>query len=274
MASLDKNKVKHLCVRYGIMAVTIYITFCIMLYTMQETMLFIPEKGAPYRTPKSVGLKFQDLMLKSGNHEINAWYVEAKSPKGTVLFCHGNAGNLAGRVETAKVWVDFGYNILLYDYAGYGKSTGIPNEANLYKDVKTCYDWLIANGINKDEIIAHGRSLGGASASFIAVEESIPFLILESTFTSVPDMAHHQFPWLPTTLLCKTKLNTAERLKSFTGKLKILHSPDDEIIPYEMAVQMANENKVEIIQLQGGHNGVYDHQEEYQQILLGFVNGL
>lgn len=268
---MDKSKVKYYCLRYSIMAGSIYIFFCIALYFMQDTMLFIPNTSIPYRTPKSMKLDFQDLMLKSGDHEINAWYIQAPNSKGTVLFCHGNAGNLAHRVDTAKVWFDFGYNILLYDYAGYGKSTGTPSEKNFYLNVQTCYDWLIENGTAREDIIAHGRSLGGASASYIAVKEQLSVLILESTFTSIPDMAHYRFPWLPTVLLCKNDFNTAERLKDFKGQLKIMHSPDDEIIPYYMAEEMAKDNKVTVNQLKGGHDGVYYYMAEYKSLLKALL---
>ena len=271
---MDRSKAKYYCKRFLIMVGSIYIFFCMAVYVMQDNMLFIPNKDVPYRTPESVRLDFQDLMLQSGNHEINVWYIKAPNAKGTVLFCHGNAGNLAHRVDTAKTWVELGYNILLYDYAGYGKSSGSPSEKSFYHNIQTCYDWLIKNGTAKEEIIAHGRSLGGASASYIAVKEQLPVLILESTFTSVPDMAHHRFPWLPTALLCRNDFDTAERLKEYRGRLKIMHSPGDEIIPYEMAVQMAQDKGIEITQLKGGHAGVYDHMEDYQDLLLDFLRTL
>ena len=232
----------------------IFVGFCTLVYFYQDKIIFIPTVGKVLSTPEDLSLNFTNLKLKSHENTIHAWYVPSMVNHGTVLFCHGNGGNLAHRLRTVQMWYSLGYSIMIFDYAGYGESTGEVSEKSCYDDVSTCYEWLIKKGVAKESIIAHGRSLGGGVASYIAQKHEISSLILESTFTSVADMAAHQFPWLPTSLLCRTEFPTFKRLGDYSGKLLILHSSEDQIIPYHMGLANAKMGGVELITLQGGHN--------------------
>ena len=142
------------------------------------------------------------------------------------------------------------------------------------KNADAVYNWLIQKGISQDSIIAHGRSLGGASAAYIATTKKLKGLILESTFTSIPDMASYRFPWLPTSILCTTKLDTGERVKSYQGKTLVLHSPDDQVIPFQMGKELAETTSTELVLLKGGHNDVFLQRQRYKLALEKFLNSL
>ncbi|MCM8530241.1 MAG: alpha/beta hydrolase [Lentisphaeraceae bacterium] len=257
--------------RIFILLSVVYLGLAFLIFFFQNSLVFIPTKGAPERNPSMIGLKYEDLLLESAGHKINAWFVPHSSAKGTIFFAHGNAGNLGHRLTTVQLWHELGYNIMLYDYSGFGKSEGSPSEENVYKNADAVYNWLIKRGTDKDSIIAHGRSLGGASAAYIATKENLKALILESTFTSVPDMAHYRFPWLPTSLICTTKLDTERRVKNYQGKVLVFHSPDDEVIPFQMGQELAKSTNTELVLLQGNHNAVFSQRAKYKVSLEKFL---
>ena len=97
----------------------VYIVLCLGVYFFQAKLVFVPTKGEPVNTPENLGLEYEELFLKSGSESIHAWFVPAKESRGTVLFCHGNAGNLGHRLSTVKIWHELGMNILLFDYRGF-----------------------------------------------------------------------------------------------------------------------------------------------------------
>ena len=101
----------------------VYIVMCLGIYFFQSKLVFVPTKGEPQYTPQNLGLDFEDFMLESGSEKINAWFIPSKANKGTVFFCHGNAGNLGHRLSTIRIWHELGMNILLFDYRGFGKRT-------------------------------------------------------------------------------------------------------------------------------------------------------
>ncbi|MCM8535261.1 MAG: alpha/beta hydrolase [Lentisphaeraceae bacterium] len=274
MEKLTSTKLKSSIKRILILLGIVYCGLAALIFFFQDAMVFIPTKGSPKNNPAIINLEYEDLLLDSDDHKINAWFVPHHSPKGTVFFAHGNAGNLGHRLTTVQLWNELGYNIMLYDYSGFGKSGGTASELNIYKNADAVYNWLIQKGISQDSIIAHGRSLGGASAAYIATTKKLKGLILESTFTSIPDMASYRFPWLPTSILCTTKLDTGERVKSYQGKTLVLHSPDDQVIPFQMGKELAETTSTELVLLKGGHNDVFLQRQRYKLALEKFLNSL
>ena len=248
-----------------------YAALCFGLYFFQTKLVFIPTAGEPAYTPKSIGLDYQDLMLNSEEENIHAWYIPAKENKGTVLFCHGNAGNLGHRMSTISSWNKLGMNILIFDYRGYGKSTGSPTEEGCYKDAAAAYSWLKENGFLKQPFIIHGRSLGGGVASWAAGEFNADGLILESTFTSIPDMGSHYYPFLPIGMISSIQFSTGDRLPKLKIPLLIIHGEKGEVIPYKMGRSMAEKNKADFIKLQGAHNSGFEITPEYLPGLKAFI---
>ncbi len=263
-----------------------YIGLAIALYFGQANMVFMPSKDV-LDTPKSIGLKFEDIQLTTkDNVNLSAWFVPAKDNnpigKAVILFCHGNGGNIGNRVSYLPIFKDLGLATFLFDYRGYGKSEGQPTEEGTYKDVEAAWQYLTQERkIPPQKIIIYGESLGGAIASYIAQttaqqnpQNSPAGLILASTFTSISDRAAELYPFLPIRLLSKFSYNSIERLPNIKIPVLVIHSTEDEIIPFhhgEKNFQVANAPK-KLVKLRGDHNGGFlDSLETYRNGINEFT---
>jgi len=212
-------------------------------------------------TPDEAGMKYEDLSIEvPGGALINAWFIGVDNAVGTVLFCHGNAGTMSHRIEAAEIFKSLGLNVILFDYRGYGRSPGSPSEKRTYEDSEAVWDFLVSKKrIPANEIVIIGRSMGGPIAAKLAKEHNPVLCILESTFISIPGVARARFPIFPTKLLVTIKYPTIDYVKDIKSPILIVHSTDDEIIPYWMGEKIfavANEPK-DFLQLSSGHNETY-----------------
>ena len=239
-------------------------------------MIFVPGRKV-FATPASYKIDFEDLYLKTDTGAtINAWYVPAKDAKYTVLFCHGNAGNIANRLETAVFYHNNGYNFMVFDYPGYGKSTGKPSDKGLLSASDMAWKYLTeTRKIDSKSIIVVGRSLGGSAASYLAAKYDPAMLCLEATFVSVKEAAKDVVPFLPVGLICRVHLPTGENLKKVKCPVLLIHSPHDEVINYrhgERLFKIAPEPK-EFHTLKGGHNDCwFIDQSRYAEIFKDFID--
>lgn len=233
----------------------------LLLSIFQSRMVFLPGKTI-FMTPDESGMTFEDLFIEvDSGVSINAWFIPAEDARGTVLFCHGNAGTMSHRIETAEIFHSLGLNFLIFDYCGYGRSTGLPpSETQTYRDAEAAWKYLVeTRNIPPGKIVIVGRSMGGPVAAKLAKEHHPALCILESTFTSIPDMARSRFPFFPTKWLVSIKYPTIDYLREIKIPLLIVHSRDDEIIPYQMGKDLfasAKEPKY-FSALNGGHNETY-----------------
>jgi hypothetical protein len=208
-----------------------------------------------------VGIPGEEVWLTTSDKlRLNAWFFPAPkdSPRAryAVLFAHGNGGNISHRMDIYQLWHGLGVNFLAFDYRGYGLSAGKPSEQGTYKDAQAAYDWLIGKGFKPEHIIVLGESLGGGIASWVAVENKVGALVLQSTFTSVPNLGKELFPFLPVHQLASIHYNTIERLPKIKVPLLILHSRTDTLIRFQHAeknFQTANEPKL-LHEVLGDHN--------------------
>lgn len=183
-------------------------------------------------------------------------YYPSRRMDAAVLVCHGNAGNISGRLDLASLLLEAGAGVMLFDYRGYGCSEGRPGEENTYRDAQAVYHWLTAKGVPGRRIIAYGESLGGGVAAELALREQAGGLILQSSFTSIPDVGAELFPWLPVRLVSTIKYNTRAKLPRLRLPVLILHSREDELVAFHHAEEnfaVANEPKYRR-ELRGGHN--------------------
>jgi hypothetical protein len=229
----------------------------LLLYVMQPGMVFQPWAEL-VMTPDAVGLVFEDIRIPVADHEsIHAWYFPAKQAEVTVLFCHGNAGNISHRLETAAFLVDQHCNALIFDYRGYGISDGTPSEENVYRDAAAAYAWLTTEkGVPAEQIVIMGRSLGGAVAVDLAARVNCRALILESTFSSAADMARELFPFLPVHLLLRFQFDSVSKIGKVSVPILMVHSPDDEIVPFAFGRKLfaAAPEPKSFVEISGGHN--------------------
>jgi fermentation-respiration switch protein FrsA (DUF1100 family) len=260
-----------------VVAVGGFVAFGLYLYLSQDRMVFFPTHELE-GSPGDLGLDFQELMIEVADGErVHAWFVPAPrdNPSGddsaendrpTVIFCHGNGGNISHRLATIEVIHRLGGDLLLFDYRGYGQSDGSPSEANLYADAEACYRWLIDEiGVQPDRIVWFGRSLGGAVAVDLAARVDCAGLIVESSFTSAKEMGRRMFPWFPIGLLLRYQFDSVEKIGRVGCPVLVMHSQEDDMIPYSMGRQLferAAEPK-EFVTLVGDHNerGYFGHEE-------------
>jgi len=215
-------------------AVGVYVGTCLVLFVFQSHLLYHPLLEIE-RTPENVGLSYEEGTLRTPDGlRLAAWYVPADEARGTVLFCHGNAGNISHRVGTLEILNRLRMNVFLFDYRGYGASEGSPSEAGMYRDAETAWRHVVEErGVAPGDLVIHGRSLGGAVAAELAERHPPRALVLESAFTSVPDVAAGMYPWLPVRLLARFQYDTLARIGRIACPKLILHSRGDDLIPFE-----------------------------------------
>jgi len=192
---------------------------------------------------------------------LHGWLYKDDDPIATLLWCHGNAGNISHRLDNLAKLTDLPVNVFIFDYRGYGKSSGSPDEEGVYRDAEAAYDYLVKrDDIDPNRIVLFGRSLGGAVAVDLATKRDCAALILESTFTSAKDMARNAFAGLPLDFVIKSKFNSRRKISRLNLPILFLHGTSDDIVPFRLGrdlFQAANEPK-EFVEIPGaGHNDTY-----------------
>ena len=252
-----------------------YVVIAGLLYFYQDQLVYFPERALT-ATPAQAGLAYEPVRFTSADGvALSGWFIPAcKGPaalgvlppaalahpcaaRGTLLFCHGNAGNISHRLESIRQFHQLGLNVFIFDYRGYGESEGVPTEAGTYRDAEAARRYLVeTRGLAPEHIVYFGRSLGAAIAAWLATQHPPRALIVESAFTSVPDFGAEIYPWLPVRLLARLRYPTQEYLRSVQAPVLVVHSRDDEIVPFRHAEKLyesANSSK-ELLEIRGGHN--------------------
>jgi len=238
--------------------------------------LFLPDRRMA-GTPASVALSFEDVFFLSDTVKLNGWLIKSASPEQspTVLFLHGNAGNISHRLDKIGLLHQLGLNVFIIDYRGYGKSEGRSNEVSLYADAAAAADYLARRGdINYEQLIVYGESLGSAAAIDLASKRKVAALVTESAFTSAADMARVILPVVPTAFL-KVRLDSVAKIKDIPAPKLLIHSRDDEIVPFKLAQKLfdAASSPKELLVIDGDHNGAYALSYElYRDGIKHFLN--
>jgi fermentation-respiration switch protein FrsA (DUF1100 family) len=254
-----------------------YLAFAAIVYFAQPSLIYYPETGRDIvATPMDAGLDYETVEIDTPDGEtLQGWFVPAPDARGTVLFLHGNAGNVSHRMDYLSMFHSLGYSTFIIDYRGYGASSGTPSEQGTYLDAEAAWQYLTEyRNIDPERIILFGESLGGAVAAWLAAREKPGALVLASSFTSVPDMAAKLFPILPVRLLSRFEYDTLKSLKSVSCPVFIAHSPEDEVVPYVQgrALYAAAPEPKQFLQLQGGHNrGLIFVRKEWADELDRFI---
>ena len=254
----------------------VYLAFAGFLFIFQSHYIYYPERVLSV-TPHSIGLQFESVSFETTDGvQLSGWFVPSESARGVILFCHGNAGNISHRLDSIQIFHQLGLDVFIFDYRGYGQSEGKPTEQGTYKDAEAAWRYLIEERqVKPNEVIIFGRSLGGAVASWLAQSHTPGGLILESTFTSLPDIAAGLYPYLPVRLLLRFEYNTAEYLGRVDCPVLIVHSRDDEIMPFNHGQQLfesAKEPK-KFLEITGTHNnGFITSGKRYEDGLHTFIS--
>jgi len=268
------NKIMLRIVIYLISGIVLMAIFAKYL---ERRNLFFPFKTIEY-TPKLAGLSYEDIYFATrDNKKINGWFIPAKDAKYTILFFHGNAGNISHRLDKIKIFHDLGLNIFIIDYRGYGKSEGSPSEAGLYLDAKAAYSYLVDNcKMKSSSIILYGESLGGAIALELATKVNASAVITEETFTSMRDIAKDIYPFLPS-FFVSDRFNSLSRIEKVSIPKLIIHSKDDKMIPFSNAQKLydkAKEPKA-LAAINGSHNDAFiESEKNYKNYIREFIKGI
>lgn len=258
-----------------------YALLVALLWVRQDGMLFLPS--IPSRelvaTPAAVGLDYETVALETSDGEtLHGWFVPARPERAVLLFFHGNAGNISHRLDSLRIFHELGLSVLMIDYRGYGRSTGRPSEQGTYEDALAAWRHLVeGRGVEPGRIILFGRSLGGAVAAWLAAQHTPGALIVESAFRSVPDMAAEIYWFLPVRLLARIEYPVERLLEQVRAPVLVVHSRDDEIIPFSHgeALHAAAGPGSELLVLGGDHNtGFLADEARYRAGLEAFLAGL
>ena len=238
-----------------------YGVLLVLMYALQSRLLYLPDVAGTglATTPASIGLDFESVDLTTPDGiRLHGWYLPVREARRVVLFCHGNAGNISHRLDSLRIFHDLGLAVLIFDYRGYGDSAGRPTEAGTYADAATAWRWLReARGYRSSEIVLFGRSMGAAVAAELATRVEPAAVILESAFTSVPDLAARYYWYLPVRQLARLRYPTIEQVARIKAPVLVVHSRDDEIVPFEhgLAIFARADEPKSLLEIAGDHNG-------------------
>lgn len=256
------------------------IIYC-MLRWFEYSQVYHPSADLA-ASPQSLGRPFEDVFIPVEKEKIHAWYFPAdRAPPPArplaVMVCHGNAGNISYRLDLAALLLEARASVLLFDYRGYGSSSGKPGEEATYKDAQAAYGWLRGKGFATNRIVAYGESLGGGVASELALREPLAGVVLQSTFTSIPDVGAELFPWLPVRWVGTIKYDTRSKLPRIKIPVLIIHSPNDNLIRFQHAQKnfaAANSPKY-LCEIGGGHDdGIFVTRRQFLDGITKFLLSL
>jgi len=231
-----------------------------MLRQFEHSQVYYPQRQLE-ASPNELRRPFEDARFKSSDGvQLHGWFFPANtnSPRAHLAFliCHGNAGNISHRLGLCGGLLGTGASVFVFDYRGYGQSEGRPGEEGTYLDAQAAHAWLRQKGFRGEHIIAFGESLGGGVASELALRETLGGIVLQSTFTSIPDIGAELFPWLPVRWISTIKYDTQVKLPRINVPVLVMHSREDDLIRFHHAEQIfaaANEPKF-LCELRGSHN--------------------
>jgi hypothetical protein len=242
---------------------------------IEKNFIFFPTRSLAF-TPREWGMDFEDVFFAAPDGvRLNAWLIEAGDDVPMVLWFHGNAGNIADRVDNARLLVKHGLSLLMVEYRGYGNSEGEPSEHGIYRDGQAAFDYLIAQGIQPENLVVFGRSLGSAVAVRVASDNPCAGVILETPFTNMAEMARFHYPIIPGLGRFSGKFNSIDRIGSISAPILFIHGDADELVPLKFGRKLfeAATSEKQFYLIPGAHhNDTYlVGGQRYFDTFTGFV---
>ena len=258
-------------------AAAVYLLLLLLAMIFEESLIFFPSQY-PEGNWRPRDLEFEDAWFTAADGvKLHGWYVPCNAPRAVVLFAHGNAGNLSDRAEMLRyLQGPLRASVMIFDYRGYGRSEGQPNEEGVLADARAARAWLAQRaGVREQDIVLLGESLGGGVMVDLAAKDGARGLVLENSFTSLADVAGHHYPFFPARAMMRNRLDSLAKIGQYHGPLLIRHGDADTIIPFEQAQRLfaaANEPKRLLVVPGGDHND--PPTREYLAALDQFLAGL
>ena len=224
---------KHVFLSILFLLAAAFVAGWIYLRRFERAQLYAPSSGIEL-TPAHFRLRYQDVQFVAADGTtLTGWWIPANRPRGTVVYCHGNAGNVGSNAHVAPEFFRRGFNLLLWDYRGYGLSGGRPSEKGLYDDARAAFD--AARSMSGDlPIVVYGNSLGAAVAVQLAKDRPVAGLVVQGGFASAADMARRLYPRIPLHRVLSVSYDSAAVAATLDGLPKLFgHSPTDETVPFQ-----------------------------------------
>ena len=249
-----------------------YLLILLFMYIFQRTFMYHPNVKNTDST--TVQFKYKEVYIESEKDiKLKSWHSYLNPNKKTILFFHGNAGELGARTYKLNKFNDLDLNFLIISWRGFSGNNGKPTEQGLYKDAQKAVEWLEKKGINKKDIVLYGESLGTGIAVELATKSKYSGIILESPYTSMIDMGKRFYPFLPISILQKDKYNSLKKLSMIKSPILVLHGKSDTLVPFYMGKKIydaANEPKYYYFPDHDNHMMTYD--QDMLRTLSNFVN--
>lgn len=244
------------------------------LYFNQRDILYNPITTAADITKWAQSGAITVDIPTSDGLTLHSWYWQPADKKPVILLFHGNSGNIESRAFKAQILNDAGYGVLLAEYRGFGGNNGDITQDGLYEDAHAHLGWLNSHGIETQNVILYGESLGTGVATYLAAQENVKAVILEAPYTSIMDVAAERYPYAPVRPLLKDKFMSIDNIVNTQAPVLIVHGTQDTTVPLhhgEDIFKAANDAKTMIV-LNAGHNDLYDHGAD--KAIINFLSTL
>jgi alpha-beta hydrolase superfamily lysophospholipase len=259
-----------------LLAAGLYLLFFVAVWAFQERIMFSGRRAEITQTPESLHWPYEDVWVDVAGGRTHGWWLPLENPKGTVLFSHGSGKNIAHYLDDAQYFRDNGFSVLLYDYGGYGQSTGDPSENRCYTDIRAMWKHLTQTlKIPENRIVLAGCSMGGGVTSDLAAHVKPGAVILESTFLSVPRAAADTMWWMPVLAMTRVQFRNIDKAPHFQSPVLVVHSKDDTVVPFEHGRRLfeAVRTPKQFVEIHGSHGGgKFESKEVYGPALKNFLD--
>lgn len=219
---------------------TIYTAVLLILMFFERSLIFFPMKHPEGNWTNTASFIEDANFTAADGTQLHGWYASVDNPRAVVLISHGNAGNVTHRAHLLRGFSqELNCCVLVFDYRGYGQSTGKPSEAGILQDARAARAWLAKKaGVPESDIVLMGESLGTGVVVDLAAKDGARGLLLHSAFTSLPAVAAKFYPWLPVRWVMRTRLDSLSKIKDYDGPLLQFHGDADEIVPFEIGEEL------------------------------------
>lgn len=242
-----------------------YLGILLLMLLLEKRLVFHPATADQRWQPAAANMEEAEFQAADGTR-LHGWYAAASEPRAVVLFAHGNGGNLSDRRQLLeRLRGQLGLSVLLFDYRGYGRSAGSPDEQGILLDARAARRWLAErSGVAEREIVLLGRSLGTGVMVDLAAGEGARGLVLISAYNSLPEVAADKYPWLPVRPLMRTRLDSQAKIARYAGPLLQLHGDCDPVIPWQLGHRLyeasPSPNKTWLLMTGCDHDNIINHQ--------------
>jgi len=228
-------------------------------------------KRFAYFHPSSVFIPYMENYKDIADGNIHGWFVKGENDK-IVIICHGNAGNISHRQNIINPINRMGYSVLIFDYAGYGLSKGIPSESQFYQNASAFVN-IAMSKYEKDNIIIYGESIGAPVAAYVACKYKLKTLIIDSGLPSIKDYIKSMLPILGFLSFLFPEFNTVGHLSKYNGNVMVMHSRNDEVVPYHITEEIRN-HATKIINIDGTHNDRTIPWNDVNEFIISSCNSI